>query len=160
MAKKNLAAKKKSEDLETKFLQEIDSMGYDGFENVDNNSLSPPFLKIAQLGTPQIIKGDPAYIDGLQPGDFFNSSNGKKYGSKIKVVLLGYVKNYIKWGQQLGEFGGTLNQNDFDELLPKLLKEGMIYHDEDGNKYVDTRTLFVYLTNGSCSTLLIISIRC
>ena len=70
MAKKNLPAKKKSTDLEKQFLNEVEGLEYDGFENIGSNSLSPPFLKIAQPGSPQIMAGETSHIKGLKAGDF------------------------------------------------------------------------------------------
>lgn len=52
------------------------------------------YLKIAQKQSDEINKNKPAYIQGLQEGQFFNSGTKKIYGETIRVVVFATRKSY------------------------------------------------------------------
>lgn len=117
---------------------------YTGFENVDRESLSIPFLKIAQNNSTQVNEDDPSYIKGLKPGYFFNSMLSKNYGKKLKVILLDYYRLYIEWGASLGEFIGAYFPEEFEKMKKNLTQDGVRYYRNE-NQIMDTRNFFILL---------------
>lgn len=60
------------------FIQEGDQRGT---ENIGQDDIKPPALKIAQSQSPEIKRSEPAkYIDGLREGELFNSLTREVYG--------------------------------------------------------------------------------
>ena len=116
-----------------------------GFENVDRESLVMPILRIAQKGTPAADKHNPAYIDGLEPGDFYSTASRRSFSSEVRMVLLSYHRSIVKWGANLGNYMGVMSANDFEAIKPDLVREGANWRDSDDNRYQDTRNFFVML---------------
>jgi len=60
-----------------------------GAQNISKDDLQLPRLALAQLLSPELVDGDPKYIDGLAAGDAFNSLTGEVYGKKpITIVVV------------------------------------------------------------------------
>lgn len=51
-----------------------------GAEDLDRNDIQLPRIALAQGLSPQIQKGDPKYIPGLELGDMFNTLTGEVFG--------------------------------------------------------------------------------
>jgi hypothetical protein len=140
MAKKTTkaVARKKATDVAT---NDLFNQQMTGFENVGNEDISLPFLKIAQPGTPQLDELD------LKSGDFFSTVSGTNFGKKVQVVALGYYRSFVKWGSELGDFQGVLSEKEYKQLEPTLSKasDKTYKEDENGFRYIDTRTFFIYL---------------
>lgn len=51
-----------------------------GTENIGKDDVRLPRLAIAQQLSPQLVKSESAFIDGLQQGDMFNTLTGHVYG--------------------------------------------------------------------------------
>jgi hypothetical protein len=73
-----------------------------GFELADKEDFTLPRLAICQSLSPQRKKSNPAYIEGLEEGDFFNTLTGRIYGKKITVVPLFFTRNRIKFLEPIG----------------------------------------------------------
>lgn len=59
-----------------------------GFEDTVQTDLMIPRLALAQALSPQVTDGDPNRIEGLKPGDLFNSVTGQVYGKEVIVQVL------------------------------------------------------------------------
>ena len=147
MAKKELIKKEQAVPVKKELMDELLDSGYTGFENVDNDSLQIPFLKMAQPTSVQVNEDDPAYIKGLKPGCFYNSITNKNYGKSINVIALGYYRLFIEW-----EEGGSAPVNTYTpEELEKVVSRGEVqkdsyqYTSSEGNSIKDTRYFFVSL---------------
>ena len=114
----------------------LDSVAGQGYEDFNSNSYQIPFLKIAQILSPEVNKKDPNYIDGLEAGQFFNSLTKKNYGSTIKLIPLRQKEMWLEYAPNRGPFKGvhepgsiqttgdvyegglkTLNGNDITDAL-------------------------------------------
>lgn len=69
-------------------LREYAEMGAVGFENVKAEDTIVPRLAIAQAISPQVTKGDPSRIEGLEVGQFFNTVTEEIYGETVNVTPL------------------------------------------------------------------------
>jgi hypothetical protein len=61
-----------------------------------------PFLKIAQKGSPEVNKRDPAYIEGLEPGWVFDTATKQKWcaeeGDGPLMVQFYFEPCEVEWG--------------------------------------------------------------
>jgi hypothetical protein len=154
--KKTSKAVTKKQDKEVPdFLQGAQT----GYEGVDSESLSIPFLKIAQPTTPQASEDDPSHIDGLKPGMFFNSVSGTVYGNELRVIFLGYYRCYTEWSgdQSNGQYAGQWTPEEVKAA--NLEQDGMELKTENGNRLVDTRNFFLMLPDHLEEGILLLSMQ-
>lgn len=121
-------------------------------EHLSQDEFELPFLRVAQKGSPQVDEDKPEYIEGLKPGQYFNTATGTNYGDEIVVQVHGYFRNFIIWkGEKgAGEFNGVMTPEEFQEFSAenKLARDGGDFvHQVDGEelRYSDTRNFLISL---------------
>lgn len=121
-------------------------------EHLSQEELELPFLRVAQKGSPQVDDAKPEYIDGLKPGQYFNTVSGANYGDTITVQVHGYFHNYTIWKGEKGngDFAGVMTPEEFREFekANDLTRDGGdMVHFVDGEeiRYSDTRNFIVSL---------------
>lgn len=87
-----------------------------GFEEVNAETVSIPFLKLAQDLTPQLKKTKPNYIPDLELGQFFNSVTGDIYGASFTAIILKFERIYIEWLPNRGGFVGYHSPENAERL--------------------------------------------
>lgn len=100
-------AKQKSEQFDERVVLDFVDENQDtleGFEDVTQQTMAVPFVRIAQQLTPQVKKNNSAYIEGLEPGMFFNTVTKEVYGQEMHVVVLKFERIYIEWLPDRGGF--------------------------------------------------------
>lgn len=149
---KTAVAKKEAEDLAL-LGGMLDEFG-DGFDSVDRESLSIPFLKIAQPMSPITLD------DKAKAGEFYNSISGEVYGPKLRVVLLDYQRMYVEWEGEgaNSRFAGSYTPEEFDAIKDNLRSEGPKFWTESGNQIADTRYFVVYLPDHPDSGVMMFSL--
>lgn len=97
---------KKEDNLPTASLFEADA--HSGLENMDQQDLALPFLRILGQLSPQVNKRDSKYVEGAEPGMIYNTVTGELYdGEKgINVIPAYYKREYVEW-QDRGEGAGA-----------------------------------------------------
>lgn len=80
----------------------------EGFQNMDQNDLALPFLRILGQLSPQVNKRDAKYVNGAEPGMIYNTVTSELYdGEKgINVIPCYYKREYVEW-QDRGEGAGA-----------------------------------------------------
>lgn len=120
--------------------------GPTGLENIENDCISIPFLRLAQSNTPQV--SDPEHgIEGLKAGMYFNPGTGRIYGTEPSFIILGFFRSWNVWNGEPpdSKFVRTLSNDDFQrDWLAKTHRDerGKVL-DAEGNRYVDTRNFFL-----------------
>lgn len=123
----------------------IQTSGPTGFENVDNDCISIPFLRLAQVNTPQAQPG-PDKLPGLEAGMYFNPSTGRIYGKEPRFTILGFFRTWNVWAGEppQAKFVRSMSAEEFEkDFRAKVVTEGNKTTDKDGNRYQDTRNFFV-----------------
>jgi len=71
-----------------------------GFDNMTQDDLALPFVRILGQLSPQVTDGDAKYIDGAKPGMIYNTVTSELYDGKkgIKVIPC-YYKKIIRNGR-------------------------------------------------------------
>lgn len=111
---------KKEENLPA-FMNEMYEDAGAGFENVNQDDIRIPLVKIAQALSPQIKPNKAEYIQGLVEGVPFNSANNKIYPNGFKFIPVYYSKTYLEWVPQ--SKGGGLAGVHGPDILKQTTKD-------------------------------------
>jgi hypothetical protein len=120
--------------------------GPTGFENIDNDCISIPFLRLAQTNSPQCQPGDDK-IQGLEAGMYFNPTTGKIYGKDAAFIILGFYRTWNVWHGEppQAQFVRSLMpeefMKDFESKTHRDEKNKIV--DNEGNRYVDNRNFLL-----------------
>ena len=66
-----------------------------GAQNISQEDLALPFLKILGQLSPEVNKRDGKYVDGAEPGKIINTVTNELY-SNINVIPVFYKRQYIE----------------------------------------------------------------
>ena len=132
-----------------------------GFENVDQESLALPILKLLQNGSGEAQKRNPNYVEGAEPGMFFNTVTRKLYdGEKgIQVIPCLYRLEYQEWA----DFGTGSGRPEniypaSSDILSKTTKDAMGKDRLPNGNYIQkTSQHFVIITDGKSAETALIS---
>lgn len=76
-----------------------------GQENVSVDDLVIPRINLVQSLSPERDKKDPAYIEGIEEGQIFNSLTREVYGESTIVVPVMYRREYQVWNKKRTQGG-------------------------------------------------------
>ena len=73
-----------------------------GFENMTQDDLALPFVRILGQLSPQVTDGDAKYIANAKPGMIYNTVTSELFDGKkgIKVIPCYYKKDYPEWSDR------------------------------------------------------------
>jgi len=93
-----------------------------GLENVTQDDLVIPRLKLVQALSPQVQKHDGAYIDGISVGDIFNTVSNEFWSGEegITIIPVTYKRVFLEWGPERG--GGLIATYDDAAILQQTTK--------------------------------------
>ena len=134
-----MATKKKPEALD--FSGEAGA----GFENVTQDDLGIPFLKILQKLSPEVDETSSVYIDDAKAGMIINSASKEIYGGSgepVQFVPCGYQKVYVEWTPR--ESGGGFVKTHGSIAILEQTTRNDRFQDvlENGNLIVTTAYMF------------------
>ena len=118
-----------------------------GSQNITQEDLALPFLKVLGQLSPEVNKRDGKYVDGAEPGMILNTVTNEVFdGAKgINVLPVFYERKYVEW-QDRGEGKGApvaiheassdiMNQTTRDKSFKDRLPNGN-YLENTANHYV------------------------
>ena len=90
--------KKEETKVSTNVINLEDDAGA-GVENINNEDVKLPLMKLLQSGNEETKKGTPNYIAGAEAGDFYIPSTGQIFKSEdnIKVIQVFYKNTWNEW---------------------------------------------------------------
>ena len=119
-----------------------------GLENIDKEDLALPFLKLLQSGSYETKKKHAKYVDGAEPGMFYNTVTKKLYdGEKgIEVVPVYYKMTYPEWAPFEKAEGRPIHPDRGPEIMSQT-KQNDRNKDmlENGNEIIKTANHFVII---------------
>ena len=73
-----------------------------GFENMTQEDLALPFLRILGQLSPQVTEGDAKYVSNAKPGMIYNTVTSELYDCKkgIKIIPCYYKKDFPEWSDR------------------------------------------------------------
>ena len=149
----NQVAEKKNSALAT-FDMEADAQ--QGTQNISQEDLALPFLKILGQLSPEVNKRDGKYVEGAEPGKIINTVTNALY-DKISVVPCYYKRQYIEWQDRGQSSGAPVAIHDADSDIISQTTRGKDYKDRlpNGNYLDNTASHFVLTLGDTPSTALI-----
>ena len=150
----NQVAEKKNSALAT-FDMEADAS--QGAQNISQEDLALPFLKILGQLSPEVNERDGKYVEGAKPGKIINTVTNALYDT-INVIPVFYKRQYIEW-QDRGTTGSgaPVAIHDADSDIVNQTTRGKDYKDRlpNGNYLDNTASHFVLTVGDNPSTALI-----
>jgi len=131
-----------------------------GMENVGQDDLALPFLKILGQLSPEVNKRDGKYVEGASPGMIFNSVTGDLFdGEKgVNVIPCYYKLEYVEWKDR-GKDGSGAPVNIYPSSSDIMTKtsRGADFKDrlQNGNYIEKTAQHFVIVAGKVPTTALI-----
>ena len=130
-----------------------------GAQNISQEDLALPFLKVLGQLSPEINSRDAKYIKGAQPGMILNTVTADYYdGEKgINVLPVFYKRQYIEWQDRGASMGAPVAIHEVDsDLLSKVTRDKSNKDRlPNGNYLENTASHFVILMGDTPTTALI-----
>lgn len=119
--------------------------GKTGFEGVDRDCVTIPFLKIAGGTTEEAKRGGVKFLPGLEMGNFFSPTSRKVFGDAIRLVVLKFYRTFVVYDGEGtdSKFIGTITPDQFKKIEPNTRRVKSYALDTNGHRYVDTRNFLV-----------------
>ena len=127
-----------------------------GAQNISQEDLALPFLKILGQLSPEVNKRDGKYVEGAEPGKIINTVTNELYDS-IDVVPCHYKRQYIEWQDRGQSTGAPVAIHDADSDIISQTVRGKDYKDRllNGNYLDNTANHFVLVLSKNPATALI-----
>ena len=148
----NQVATKKEGALAT-FDMEADAA--QGAQNISQEDLALPFLKILGQLSPEVNKRDGKYVEGAEPGKIINTVTNQLYDT-INVIPCHYKRQYIEWQDRGASSGAPVAIHEADSDIVSQTTRGKDYKDRlpNGNYLDNTANHFVLITGSNPETAL------
>ena len=148
----NQVAEKKEGALAT-FDMEADAQ--QGAQNISQEDLALPFLKILGQLSPEVNKRDGKYVEGAEPGKIINTVTNQLYDT-INVIPCHYKRQYIEWQDRGASSGAPVAIHEADSDIVSQTTRGKDYKDRlpNGNYLDNTANHFVLITGSNPETAL------
>ena len=127
-----------------------------GAQNISQEDLALPFLKVLGQLSPEVNKRDGKYVKGAEPGKILNSVTNQLYDS-IRVVPVFYKKQYLEWQDRGTGTGAPVAVHDADsDIISQTTRDkNMKDRLSNGNYLETTANHFVLVLGDTPSTGLI-----
>ena len=130
-----------------------------GSQNMTQEDLALPFLKVLGQLSPEVNKHDAKFISGAEPGMIVNSVTKELYnGTKgINIIPVHYERQYVEWRDrgQSGNAPVAIHKADSDIVGTTTRDKSWKDRLPNGNYLENTANHFVILMGKSPSTALI-----
>ena len=115
-----------------------------GSQNISQEDLALPFLKILGQLSPEVNKRDGKYVEGAEPGKIINTVTNELYDS-IFVVPCHYKRQYIEWQDRGQSTGAPVAIHEADSDIISQTTRDKSYKDRlpNGNYLDNTANHFV-----------------
>ena len=137
----NQVATKKEGALATNMFEADANMGA---QNISQEDLALPFLKILGQLSPEVNKRDGKYVEGAEPGKIINTVTNQLF-SHVDVVPCHYKRQYIEWQDREQSTGAPVAIHEADSDIISQTTRDKSYKDRlpNGNYLDNTANHFV-----------------
>ena len=127
-----------------------------GAQNISQEDLALPFLKVLGQLSPEVNKRDGKYVEGAEPGKIINTVSNELYDS-INVLPVFYKRQYVEWQDRGTSTGAPVAIHDADSDIVSQTTRDKSFKDRlpSGNYLENTANHFVVLLGDSPTTALI-----
>ena len=157
MENKDVAVKKAAQAPSTILFRED---AHKGFENVRQESLALPILKLLQNSSGEAQKRNQNYVEGAEPGMLLNTVTKRLYNGEtgINVIPCYYKLEYQEWAD-FGTGSGRPEQiyADDSDIISKTTKEGGKDRLSNGNYILTVHQNYVLIVGDDAVETALIS---
>ena len=127
-----------------------------GAQNMSQEDLALPFLKILGQLSPEVNKRDGKYVEGAEPGKIINTVTNELYDD-IDVIPCHYKRQYVEWQDRGTSTGAPVAIHDAGSDIISQTTRDKTYKDRlpNGNYLENTANHFVLLCGKNPGTALI-----
>ena len=127
-----------------------------GAQNMSQDDLALPFLKILGQLSPEVNKRDGKYVEGAEPGKIINTVTNELYDD-IDVIPCHYKRQYVEWQDRGTSTGAPVMIHEADSDIVSQTTRDKTYKDRlpNGNYLENTANHFVLLCGKNPGTALI-----
>ena len=127
-----------------------------GAQNISQEDLALPFLKILGQLSPEVNERDGKYVEGAKPGKIMNTVTNQLYDS-IEVVPCHYKRQYVEWQDRGTSTGAPVAIHEADSDIVSQTTRDKSYKDRlpNGNYLENTANHFVLVVGDSAESALI-----
>ena len=127
-----------------------------GAQNISQEDLALPFLKVLGQLSPEVNKRDGKYVEGAEPGKIINTVSNELYDS-INVLPVFYKRQYVEWQDRGTSTGAPVAIHEADSDIISQTTRDKSFKDRlpNGNYLENTANHFVILLGDSPTTALI-----
>ena len=127
-----------------------------GAQNISQEDLALPFLKILGQLSPEVNKRDGKYVEGAEPGKIINTVTNQLFDT-LQVVPVFYKRQYIEWQDRGTSTGAPVAIHEADSDIISQTTRGKDYKDRlaNGNYLENTASHFVLVRGANPHTALI-----
>ena len=127
-----------------------------GAQNMSQEDLALPFLKILGQLSPEVNERDGKYVEGAKPGKIMNTVTNQLYDS-IQVVPCHYKRQYVEWQDRGTSTGAPVAIHEADSDIVSQTTRDKSYKDRlpNGNYLENTANHFVLVVGDSAESALI-----
>ena len=119
-----------------------------GAQNISQEDLALPFLKILGQLSPEVNKRDGKYVEGAEPGLIINTVTNELYND-VDVIPCHYKRQYIEWQDRGTSTGAPVAIHEADSDIISQTTRGKDYKDRfaNGNYLENTANHYVIYLN-------------
>ena len=127
-----------------------------GAQNISQEDLALPFLKILGQLSPEVNKRDGKYVEGAEPGKIINTVTNELFDS-INVIPCHYKRQYIEWQDRGTSSGAPVAIHEAGSDIVNQTTRDKTYKDRlpNGNYLENTANHFVLIDGKNPQTALI-----
>jgi len=130
-----------------------------GSQNMTQDDLALPFLKVLGQLSPEINKRDGKYVEGAEPGMILNTVTNEVFdGTKgIQVLPVFYERKYVEWQDRGDSKGAPVAIHNAESDIVSTTTRDKSYKDRlpNGNYLENTANHFVVVLGKSPQSALI-----
>jgi len=129
-----------------------------GAENIKNEDLALPFLKVLGQLSPEVNKQDAKHVEGAESGMILNTVTNTLYDGKkgIEVLPVFYKRQYIEWQERGEGKGAPVNIYNAGDDIPKTNRDKSNKDRlSNGNYLENTANHYIVVLGNSPATALI-----
>ena len=127
-----------------------------GSQNISQEDLALPFLKVLGQLSPEVNKRDGKYVEGAEPGKIINTVTNELYDA-VDVIPVFYKRQYVEWQDRGTSTGAPVAIHEADSDIVSTTTRDKSFKDRlpNGNYLENTANHFVILLGSSPTTALL-----
>ena len=132
-----------------------------GAQNITQEDLAFPFLKVLGQLSPEVNKRDAKYVEGAEPGMILNTVTTALYDGPdgIQVLPVFYKRQYIEWQDRGESKGAPVHIYNAGDDIPKTTRDKMNKDRLGNGNYLENTANHYVVTLGKSPSTALISMK-